>query len=232
MKKLVSLFIFCVAVIACNNNSKDKKSNSSDTSSLKDQTEKKSSAVAEQGRYGIKSARVVTVTALPNGMGNSEATVYFDNYGKISYTETVSKFTMKGIPAQPKKFSIQQDDHIYSWTEGKKTGTLIKLGMTADMKNMDLRKLGKEMMEEMKMKKGGNETWLGKTCEVIEMNNDKLGKGKILTWKNITMLSDMTTMGMHVRAEVKELEENISIEPAKFKIPPDVEFKEMSLKSE
>jgi hypothetical protein len=232
MKKLFPFLIFSIAVIACNNNSKDAKSSSSDTSSLKDQTEKKSPAVPEQGKYGIKSARVVTVTALPNGMGNSEATVYFDNYGKISYTETVSKFTMKGIPAQPKKYSIQQDDHTYSWTEGKKTGTLIKLGMTTDLKNMNFEKLGKEMMEEMKMKKGGNETWLGKNCEVIEMNSDKLGKGKILTWKNIIMLSDMTTMGMHIRAEVKELEENISIDPAKFKIPPDVDFKEMSLKSE
>lgn len=94
---------------------------------------------------------------------------------------------------------------------------------------MDLEKLGKEMLEEMNMKKGGNETFLGKTCQVIEMNSDKLGKGKILTWKNIPMLSDMTTMGMKIRAEVTELEENISIDAAKFMLPADVEFKEFSV---
>ena len=201
MKKLIPLLIFSIAIIACNNKSKDSKSNSSvDTIISKDKTDNKSTVVPETGRYGIKSARVVTVTAMPNGMGNSVATMYFDNYGKISYTETVSNFTMKGVPAQPKKYSIHDGDHIYSWTEGKKTGTLIIMRIPADLSNIDFEKLGKEMMEEMNIKKAGTETWLGKTCEVIEINSDKMGKGKILTWKNITMLSDMNTMGMNTRS--------------------------------
>jgi hypothetical protein len=234
MKKLFPFLIFSLVVTACNNNSKKEtiKSTDDSTTSAKEQTDKDKPAVTGQGRYGLKSARVVTVSVLPNNMGNSTTTLYFDNYGKNSYSETVSKFTMQGAPAQPKNYSIQQDDLIYSWTEGEKTGTLLKIGKIADLGNIDFENLGKEMMEEMKIKKAGNETWLGKNCEVIEMNSETLGKGKILTWKNITMLSDMTTMGMKIRAEVKELEENPAIDPEKFNIPSDVVFKEMTMRSE
>jgi len=234
MKKLFPLLIFSLVVTACNNNNKkeSKKSTADTTSSSTAQPEKDKPAFTGQGKYGLKSARVVTVTDLPNGMGNSTTTLLFDNYGNNSFSETVSKFTMQGVPAQPKKYSIQQGDIIYSWTEGKKTGTLFKIGTIADLGNINFEKLGKEMMEEMKMKKAGNENWLGKNCDVIEMNSETLGKGKILSWKNITMLSDMTTMGMKVRAEVKELEENPVIDPAKFKLPADVVFKEMTLQSE
>lgn len=232
MKKLFSLLIFSIAVIACNNNSKDAKTNPSDTGSLKDQTEKNSPSDMKQGRYGIKSAKVVTTTAMPGGMGNSEVTLYFEDYGKVSYTETVTKISMKGAPAQPKQYSVQQGDNIYSWTEGEKTGTKMNLAAIKNLNNLDLENLGKEMMEEMKIKKLGNETYLGKTCDVIEMNSATLGKGKILTWKKIPIFSDITTMGMNVKSMAKELEENPSIVPAKFKIPSDVVFKEMSLKME
>jgi hypothetical protein len=162
-------------------------------------------------------------------MGKSIETIFFDNYGNSTFSETVSQFTMQGVPAQPKKYSIQQGDRIYSRTEGSKTGNLLKLGSIAGLANIDYENLGKEMMEKMNIKKQGTDTWLGKTCDVIEINSEQMGKGRILTWKNITMLSDMTVMGMKVRAEVKELEENPSINPAIFKVPSDVEFKEMSM---
>ena len=64
------------------------------------------------------------------------------------------------------------------------------------------------------------------------MNSENLGKGKILTWKNIPMRSDMVTMGMQVRSEVTELEENPVIESSKFVVPADIEFKEMNFNLE
>jgi hypothetical protein len=237
MKILFVFLIFSFATVACNNNRNNDEKNLSPAGkdSVKKQDDRKTGkdenpSIQNQGRYGIKSARVVTLTALPNGMGNTSSTMYFDDYGKVSLTETVTKIAMKGMPSQPKQYSLKKDEFIYTWTEGKKTGTRIKPGMIHDLNNLDLEKLGKEMIEEMKIKKLGTETYLGKTCEVTEMNSDKLGKGKILTWKNIPMLTDMTTMGMNIKAEVKELEENPSLDPAKFEIPADVEFQERTMK--
>lgn len=68
----------------------------------------KDQSIADYGRYGIRSARVVTITAMPNGMGVSVATMFFDDYGKMSFTETVTKVSMKGVPAPAKQYSIKQ----------------------------------------------------------------------------------------------------------------------------
>jgi hypothetical protein len=182
---------------------------------------------SEQGKYGIRSARVVTNTAMPNGMGNSVSTMYFDDYGKVSLTETVTKIVMKGAPAPAKKYNLKQGSYLYSWTEGKKAGTKMNLANMKDLSKMDFGKVGNEMMDKMNMKKAADETFLGKTCEVLEMNNEQMGKGKILSWNNIPMLSDMTIMGMKMRVEVTELEENPSIKPGMFVIPVDIEFTEM-----
>ena len=60
----------------------------------------------------------------------------------------------------------------------------MNLANLQDLNNINFEKLGEEMLKEMKITKGGNENFLGKSCVVVEMNSDKLGKGKILTWKN------------------------------------------------
>jgi hypothetical protein len=46
------------------------------------------------------------------------------------------------------------------------------------------------------------------------------------------MRPDMVTMGMQVRSEVTELEENPVIESSKFVVPADIEFKEMNFNLE
>ena len=239
MKNSGIILLFSLMAFGCNNSKDENKKTSMDSATVKEKTESavnkdenKSASVVSQGRYGIKSARVVTSTTLPNNMGKSVATMYFDNYGETSFTETVTVINMKGAPASPKKFSIKQGAFIYSWDEGKKTGTKMNLANLKDLNNINFEKLGEEMLKEMKISKGGHENFLGKNCEVVEMNSEKLGKGKILTWKNIPMRSDMVTMGMQVRSEVTELEENPVIESSKFVVPADIEFKEMNFNLE
>jgi len=73
MKKLLPILIFSLVVTACNNNSNKeaKKSTADTTASSKEQTEKDKPTISGQGRYGLRSASVVTVTELLNGLGNS-----------------------------------------------------------------------------------------------------------------------------------------------------------------
>ena len=230
MKTILSFLLVAASLYACKNKKTDsleKNAATTENAAAPDTQQSKSLSETMTGRYGIKSARVVTETELPNKMGLSTATLYFDDYGALSFTETVTKLNMKGVPASPKEFSISKDEYIYSWKEGEKTGSKINPSGIRDMKNMDFEKLGEAMLKELNIKKGGTETFLGKTCDVMEMNSPTLGKGKVLTWKNISMLSDMVTMGMKVRSEVKELEENPSINREKFELPAGVTFKDM-----
>jgi hypothetical protein len=230
MKTIISIMLAALTLYACQNKKSgnaEQNATTAEKPDVKEESQNTNISGTMMGRYGIKSARVVTETKLLNDMGVSEVSLYFDDYGAASYSETETKLKMKGIPASPKEFSITKGEYIYSWKEGAKTGTKMNLGKIKDVKFMDFEKLTEAMLKEMNIKKGGTETFLGKTCNVIEVNSETMGKGRILTWMNIPMLSDMTTMGMKVRAEVKELEENASIDRGKFELPVGVEFKEM-----
>ena len=232
MKIIFALLLVAATLFACNNNktgTAEDNATTTENTAVEEQSGNTDLTQAFKERYGIKSARVVTETKLPNNMGVSRVTLYFDDHGAVSYSETETKINMKGLPASPKEFNITKGDYFYSWKEGEKTGTKFKPGMIGDLKNMDLEKLGEEMLKEMNIKKGGTESFFGKTCNVTEMDSETMGKGKILTWKNITMLSDMTTMGMKVRSEVKELQENPAIDRGKFELPAGVVFKELDL---
>lgn len=225
MKKLLFLLIASTAFIACNNSSKDEKdSNPKDSADKK--KESKTSEAPAGGRYGIKSAKVVMATNLPKEMGATVVTTYFDNYGKESYTETTTEMKMKGMPAMPKQILLMDGEYVYSWTAGAKTGVKTKITTYNNPKDIDFEKMAKEAAGNMKIKKIGTETFFGKTCDVYEMDNAQLGKGKFLTWKGIPMRSEMNAMGMAVVTEVKELDENPSIDASKFKAPLDIQFRE------
>ena len=232
MKMLDILLPVCFLSFSCNSNSNKTEAGNAVADSKKGQEEILDTAAPppmNQGRYGIKSAKMVKVTKMPNAMGNSEATIYFDNYGSVTYTETVTHLSMKGAPVQPKQFSLNKADMIYSWTEGKKEGTKMDIQKLKSLDNLDFEKLGKEMLADMKMKKAGTEIFLGKTCDVLEINSEHLGKGRILTWKNIPLYTDITTMGMKVISEVKDLVENPVMDQSKFEIPVNIVFKEFSM---
>lgn len=231
MKIVNIVYLVYFLMLSCNSNSNKAEAGNSVAAKkeLKEMPDTTAITQTKQGRYGIKSAKMIKITKLPNAMGSSEATIYFENYGDISYTETVTHLSMKSAPVSPKKFSLIKSEMIYSWTDGKKSGTKMDMRKMKSIDNLDFEKLGKEMLAEMKMKKAGTEIYLGKTCDVLEMNSEHLGKGKILTWKNIPLYTDITTMGMQVISEVKELVENPVIDPSKFEIPGNIQFREIAM---
>ncbi|MGB3007946.1 MAG: hypothetical protein WBC06_15635 [Chitinophagaceae bacterium] len=239
MKKLLTIMLFSYLILACNNNSKkeeDKSKTSTENSTATEgndniitSDENTVNAQLSEGRFGIKSAKVVTRTTLPNNMGYTVSTMYFVDHGKTSLTEVVTNLKMQGAKSTPKKYTLHKDFDMYSWEEGEKSGKKVNFSHAKDLSNMDFEKMPVDVLEEMKVKKGGTETFLGRTCDVLEMNSEVTGKGKLLTWKNIPMFSDMLTMGMKVVAEVTELIENPELEPAIFQLPEGVEFKEITM---
>lgn len=109
---------------------------------VKDQADNTNLPETIKGRYGIKSAMVVTETELPRKRGFRRQPFIFDDYGAVSYSETVTKMNMKGVPASPKEYNITKGSDFYSWKEGDQTGTKMNQNMIKDLKNMDLEKLG------------------------------------------------------------------------------------------
>lgn len=239
MRKLLTILLFALPAMACNNNKEDKNKPATENNTSSDEkvtsTDDKETTVAgteNDGSFSIKSAKVVTRTTMPNNLGYSISTLYFDDYGKTRFTETVTYPKMQGPKTPPKKYTLHKDMYLYTWEEGKATGTKVNFThareIAKELTNMNYDKMAEDVLAEMKVKKGGTETFLGRTCNVLEFNSEETGIGKLLTWKNIPMLSDMKVMGQKVLAEVIELDENAAIDVSKFELPEGVEFRELS----
>ena len=108
-----------------------------------------------------------------------------------------------------------------------KTGTKMNIKSNMNTQDMDYEKMGKDMMIDMHISKNGTEDSLDKTCDVYEMDHPQMGKGRILVWKNIPLKTAITVSGMSIQSKVTELDENASIDAAKFAVPTNITFTEV-----
>lgn len=189
--------------------------------------EDNSTEIAAGGRYDLKSGIVTSKNTSSMMTGDMTTILYFDDHGKKSATESINKISVMGQNIETHTKTIVIDDMMYSWEVGAKTGTKMKLDMTANAEQMDYKNLSKEMMEQFKMNKIGSETVMGKKCDVFEMNSQGL-QGKYYIWDNIAMKSETNIGGMNMVVEVTDLKENPSIPASTFAIPSDVTFTDMS----
>jgi hypothetical protein len=93
--------------------------------------------------------------------------------------------------------------------------------------NIDFENLSEQMAKDMKLKKEGTEEFLGKACEKMSIDYEKMNmKGIYLVYKGVPLMvdTDMGTMKMKLIGE--KFEENPSIPAEKFEVPADVKITE------
>lgn len=175
---------------------------------------------APKGKYAIKSGIVEYKTSMM-GM-DAKQILTFDDFGNKEMTEV--KMDMMG-----NKFhtvTLNKDGFVYNYDLIKKIGTKtpLKIVKTPDI---DFENMTKEMMQDMNMKKLGNEKFLGKNCEKVSIDYKKMQmKGNYLIYMGIPLKvnTDLGTMKMNLLAE--RIIENPSIPADKFKVPADVKISE------
>jgi hypothetical protein len=168
-----------------------------------------------KGRYAIKSGIVEYKTQVM-GM-DMKQTLTFDDYGQKEATDMEAD--MMGVKIHT--VTITKDGFIYTLDMEKKTGTKIS-GKSPDI---DFENLSEEMVKDMKLKKEGTEEFLGKTCEKMSIDYEKMNmKGVYLVYKGIPLMvdTDMGTMKMKLIGE--KFEENPSIPAEKFEVPADIKI--------
>lgn len=229
MKTFNKLWIVCFLsgfiLLACGNKEANGNSNSKADSSNESA---KSDGDGIGKRYGIKSGIVTSETMLPNNMGKTTTVQYFDDYGTLDYTESITEVSAYGTNTKTISNSIIKDNIIYNWDQGSKTGSKINMEGQMDVSKINYRELSDELKKQFNIKEEGKESVNGKSCDVYSI--DYMGaKGKVYIWEGITMKSDVNMMGMTVSINVVKLEENANISSDKFKIPADVTFTEVSM---
>ena len=178
-------------------------------------------------RYQLESGIVeYEVTGMQNGL----IILYFDDYGmrEASYENTILEM-----------FGVQQETNTVNYLDGywqynvnvtTKTGTKTKNTMLESIvengNNTDLEEVGMEMFVSMGGKQTGEESFMGKTCEVWTL--ESMGT-TMWIWKGVPLKTETNMMGILMNRRATMFEENVSIPPEKLNIPDDIIFNEVDL---
>ena len=212
---LLGLVAFAFLLIACQ--SKTSKQAAPATSAEKSAEVVKTTP---KGKYAIKSGIVEYKTQMM-GMDMKQI-LTFDDYGKIEMTEMV----MEMMGTKTHSVTLTKDGFVYAYDLVKKTGTKNPF-YGGGSQNIDFENMSKEMVSDMKLKKEGTEEFLGKKCDKMSIDYDKMKmKGNFLVYKGVAlkMDTDMGTVKMNLVAD--KFVENPEIPADKFEIPADVKITE------
>lgn len=213
MRNFIVIAIFLILIASCKNNS------STSTPGQEPAGGGASATEQPKGKYTLKSG-VVEYKTTVMGM-EAKQTLSFDDYGAKELT-TVS-IEMMGYKSS--SYTLNRDGFVYSYDLEKKTGTKMKAVPQA---NIDFANLTDEIVKEMKIKKEGEESFLGKTCTKFSIDNDKLSmKGTYLVWNGIPLKTDVDISGMKMVLEAVKLDENASIPATAYDVPAEVKFTDL-----
>ncbi len=188
-----------------------------------------SSYSIDMKKYQIKSG---IVEYKITGKQQGTQTLYFDNWGLLSSEYQEATTSMMGMTVKSYTLNITDKEWTYNINLDEKTGTKVSNKDIKDLMNSldkkDMDELGRKMMERLGGKKIGNETFLGKNCEVWELT--KL-KSKVWVYKYIPLKTIMNIIG-EVTIEAVKIEDNASVAADKFVVPKGIKITEQKITEE
>ncbi len=176
--------------------------------------------ISAQTEYKIKKAHIKYATET---MGMSmETTLDFDNYGKDQAITAIIE--LMGFKKTSKILNYQ--NYMYVLDMDAKTAIKSPADNVDDIKEVDFDNIPQEMKEKYQIKELGNETVLGKTCQVFSMV-DEGTKSKLWVWKNIPLKTEVEQSNMVVKMTAKEIDTNPNFPADNFKVPADFTISNM-----
>lgn len=116
-------------------------------------------------------------------------------------------------------------DWTYSVDLEAKTGTKVPTPLLKDLsaqaksEGKDLTDIGEDIMKRSGAKKIGEETFLGKRCDVWEIQNLKT---KTWVWQGLALKTEASMMGKTILIEATRVQENVNVPPEKLTLPKGV----------
>ena len=186
----------------------------------------------QQGKYYFVKSGHIEYALGGNTTGTK--TVWFDNYGMLSYSLIESTTTVKILgfknTTKTKELEIRKGNTIWKADLLEKTGikmsieaqTEVTTKLTKGKTDAQLNALEQKMVTDIGGKIEGNETFLGCNCLKFSW-----GTTKHLQYKGIPLKSDVTEMGISYTETATLFERNILVSAAKFVPPADIKFEDM-----
>jgi hypothetical protein len=176
-------------------------------------------------RYNLKSG---VIRYEMTGMQTGTAVTYFDDYGMKE--ATYEHFVVDLYGEEQVFDNVSYLIGFWQYNLDKQNGIATKsknrtlASLVEDSEDGNLVMIGKELFSSMGGKLSGEEEFMGRKCEIWEL--ESMGT-KIWVWENIPLKTETELMGISIRREAVEIEENADIPPSKFELPKDVEFIEI-----
>lgn len=152
------------------------------------------------------------------GFMKGEQTIYFDKYGYYETSISKTKTTVMGFTTEAEEMTIMHGAEVFSIDLKTKTATRVINPILEENPGADWEEIAEDMVKKMGFKKVGNETILGKNCEVYE------GMGKIWIWKGLNLKTETKGMGMDATLTATDVNLGVSIPSKKFEVPSDVKI--------
>lgn len=182
-------------------------------------------------QYAVKSGYVEYELS-----GNTKGTksIWWDNYGSLSRTETKSVSVSKvfGIITETKTHDILIMNGKQFWSANliENTGQKGSLPcyqemaqINENMSEAEKQKMGKDILEAFGGEIIGTENILGNKCEVV-----KLMGAKCWIYKGITLKSNAEMLGIKTTETAVKFEKNISISKSKFTPLGNITYEDQS----
>jgi len=168
--------------------------------------------------------------------GNTTGTksIWWDNYGTLSRTETESISVTKifGMKSETKTHDILIINGKQFWSANliENTGQKGSLPyyeemakMTENMTEAEKQKMGKDLLEGFGGEIIGTENVLGNKCEVV-----KLMGAKCWIYKGVTLKSEAKILGIEAIETAVEFNKNISVSKNKFTPPGYITYEDQN----
>ena len=219
MKK-VFLFLFAIVftfvLISCGDSSKDDSKNPEGGKSTN-----------FQKRYGVKSGIIEYELS---GVQEGNKTLYFDDWGMRQAEYTRSVLSVNGFTKAINLVSIIDGEYQYTINLDLKSGTKTRNPIIKEMEALKHEKgfneFGEQMILKMGAEKTGQETYLGKDCDIYEIPKSHT---KFWVWQWLILKSETQSKAFNIVTEAKKIETDIKIPSEKFKIPEKVILNEVDL---
>lgn len=173
-------------------------------------------------RYNVQSGIIEYELA---GAQTGKETIYFTDWGMKEAKITKSEMSYGGFAQQLHTAVIIDGDFVYTLDFASRTGTksINPILLMVGDENVDLIALGELMMSQMGGEKIGQETVLGKSCDVWEIK--QLGS-KTWVWNGVT-LKTKVDLGMQMNSIAVSISET-DVPDEKFEIPSDFVIQEVN----
>ena len=170
-------------------------------------------------RYNQKSGSIEY--QITGSMMSGTETLYFDDFGAREAKYTATEVKVAGFSQKTNTAAYIEGSTIYTVDLNTNTGTKIENKIMKNLEGKDLQDAGKQMLKDMGGKQIGNETFMGKNCEVWEIKS--LGS-KTWIWNGLPLKTDVNMMGQQVSYTATKISD--TVDAKKLQRPTNIQYRE------